>query len=104
MQFGGQGGRTRNAEPQAGQFAHPIRLHQAVVERGYPEEERGIEGRSSVQNLVGVEAREDHGAGPSVKGAVKPDAESVHVEEGQGENQSVIGGPAPGQAKGLHAR
>ena len=103
VEVGRQGRRARHAEAQPGQRFGPVRGRQPVPHRRHAEEHRaaGADGR---EDPGGIEAREQLGGGSRGQRAVEPDAEAVHVEQREGEDQPVLGRPPPGQRHGLGRR
>ena len=52
----------------------------------------------------GVEAVEDRGRAAGGQRAEEPGAQPVHVEQGEGQDEAVVGLPVPGDAQRLHPR
>ena len=103
VEVGRQGRRARHAEAQPGQRLGPVGGRQPVPHRGHAEEHRA----------AGADGRQDSGrieAGQQLRGcsrgqrAVEPDAEAVHVEQRECQDQPVLGRPPPGQRHGLCRR
>ena len=57
-----------------------------------------------VEHRIGFEPRQQDRRRTHEQGAVQPDAEAVHVEERQGEHETIVGGPAPGDPHRFAAR
>jgi hypothetical protein len=104
VERGGQGGRARDTEPEAGQRLDSRMLGQTVVEGRHAEEEGRLERFDVAHDRVGIEARIEHGGATRVERAVEAHAEAVHVEEGQRQQQPIRLAPAPGEPQCLGAR
>ncbi len=80
---------------------HPAGLAEPVVHGGDAEQHGGL--GYGLQYPLGRKPVHHRGAPPGGQRAEETGAQPMDVEEGQRQNEMVIGLPAPGQPDGLHA-
>ena len=102
MEVGGQRRRPRDAESQLPESLDAGGVNQPGVHRRHTEEQGGVAGGRR-QHVLNGEGALQNRRRAGEQGAVQPDAESVHVEEREAEDQAVVGLPPPGDAQRLGA-
>ena len=99
VKVGAERRRARDAEAKRREAVDAVGIHQPRVHRRHAEEHRGV--GTSGEHPLRIEAALQQQRRPRQQAAVDADAQAVHVEEGEAEDQRVVRPPVPGSAHRL---